>query len=112
MNGLHPALVSLGRAPAINATVPLRPRFIAALSVSHGDRRMRGRYSSTPDLTPRDQQPNPAPSEIGAGAGGIQKGNDVRIRCDIEMDRAGRQFLRTVAASFESKAVPWPGVPP
>ena len=32
------------RIPSINAPVPLQPRLSAALSVPHGDRRMRGRH--------------------------------------------------------------------
>ena len=40
-----------------DSTVPWRPRLIAALSVSHGDRRMRGKQSSTAHLTPRDRHP-------------------------------------------------------
>jgi hypothetical protein len=34
------------------------------------------------------------------------------MRSDIEKDRAGRQFLRTVAARPQRWALPWPGVPP
>ena len=44
INGRLPALASRCRAPSINSTLPCRPRWIAALSVSHGDRRMRGRH--------------------------------------------------------------------
>ena len=46
---------------------------IAALSVSHGDRRMRGRNTSTPNTSPRDEQPPTAPSEIGAGVEGKER---------------------------------------
>ena len=43
IKGSLPAAVSLWRAPSIYSTLPLRSRLFAALSVSHGDRRMRGR---------------------------------------------------------------------
>jgi hypothetical protein len=68
INGRLPAVASpqsprftqRRRAPSIHSTVPLHPRFIAALSVSLGDRRMRGRkqLDSTAHPTPRLQQPS------------------------------------------------------
>ena len=116
INGRLPAVVSLWRAPSIYSTVPLRPRFIAALSVSHGDRRMRGRTQLTtaPDAEGSTALPvsEAAPSEIRAGALWKSKGNDVAMRSDIEKDRVGRQFLRTVAMCFKRGALRWPGVPP
>ena len=116
INGRLPAVVSLWRAPSFYSTVPLRPRFIAALSVSHGDRRMRGRtqLNTAPNAEGSTALPvnEAAPSEIRAGALWTWKGNDVAMRSDIEKDRAGRQFLRTVAMCFKRGALPWPGVPP
>ena len=43
INGSLPTFAALRRAPSIYSTVPMRPCCIAALLVSHGDRRMRGR---------------------------------------------------------------------
>ena len=42
----------------------------------------------------------------------IQKGKDMAMRSDIEKDRAGRQFLRTVAVRLLWLLIPWPGLPP
>ena len=64
LNGRLPALALLRRAPAIYSTVPLRPRFTAALLVSHGDRRMRGR-----------SQLNTAPNAEGSTAESGSLGN-------------------------------------
>ena len=64
INGCLPALASHGRAPSIYSTVHWRPRWIAALSVSHGDRRMRGR-----------QQLNTAPHAEGSTANSGSLGN-------------------------------------
>lgn len=51
INGCLPTSVSLWWAPSVYSTVPLRPCLPAALSVSHGDRRMRGRVqlNNAPD---------------------------------------------------------------
>ena len=64
INGRLPAIASLRRVPSIYSTVPLRPRFIAALLVSHGDRRMGGR-----------SQLNTAPNAEGSTAESGSLGN-------------------------------------
>jgi hypothetical protein len=62
--GRHrPVPSRLRRSPPSYSTVPLRLRLSAALSVSHGDRRMRG--SSPLNPTPRDQQPIRLPRKLG-----------------------------------------------
>ena len=98
-----------------DSTVPLRSRFIAALSVSHGDRRMRGRtqLNTAPDA--EGQQPlqsrNRLPRKLGQVFGDAE-GERVTNRCGIEQDPAVQQFLRTVAVRFRRWVVPWSGVPP
>jgi hypothetical protein len=90
----------------------LRPRFIAALSVSHGDRRMRGRSQLNTAPNAEGSTANPAPSELRAGAFWNWKADDMQMHSDIEAGGMERQRLRTVAVSFKNGGVPWPGVPP
>jgi hypothetical protein len=69
MNGLLPTSASHPWAPSIDSTVPIAPAG-AALVVSRGDRRMRGRTSldSNPNVQGATAIPDveAAPSEIGA----------------------------------------------
>jgi hypothetical protein len=74
INGGLPTAAARRWAPAIYSTVPLRTRPCAALSVSRGDRRMRGRkqLNTTPDAEGSTAVENQfaAPSEIRAGGFG------------------------------------------
>lgn len=65
INGCGSAVVARRWTAAIYSTVPGRRRLIAAVAVSHGDRRMRGSSSLRSDA--EGHKPNPAPSEIRAG---------------------------------------------
>ena len=72
ISGRLPAIATRWWAPSIYSTVPLRRRFSAALLVSHGDRRMRGRdlFDSRPNAEGSTALPvsEAAPSELRAGA--------------------------------------------
>ena len=100
----------LRRSPPSYSTVPLRPRLFATLSVSHGDRRMRG--SSPLNPTPRDQQPIRLPRKLGQVAFGIERKGDVQERNDIDEDGVACSHLRIVAELFGGYGLPWPGLPP
>jgi hypothetical protein len=94
----------------------LRSLFVAALSVSHGDRRMRGRTQLNTATDAEGQQPfqtrKRLPRKLGQVPFGFTGAKDVRIQCDIAKRAALRQFLPTVAGTFRRWLIPQSGVPP
>jgi hypothetical protein len=80
INGPLPgAAFALPGPPSIYSTVPLRPCRFAALSISHGDRRMWGSLKLNTQPDAEGIGTLPAPSEIGAGQ--LQGGSDVDLVC-------------------------------
>jgi hypothetical protein len=112
INGRLPAVALLQsprftqrrRAPSIYSTEPLHPRFIAALSASHGDRRMRGRkqLDSAPDAegSTATEYQLAAPSEIGAGGWAESTpGSRFGRAPSARISRRGRPFTSCCRAS-------------
>jgi hypothetical protein len=107
INGRLPTAVSLWWVPSIYSTVPRLSRPDAALWVSHGDRRMRGRVHTCADSMIEGRTPNPAPSEIGAVFLGAQTTRLFWITGQALRPRSMKHLLRLFAVWIQSPGAIW-----